>query len=799
MIISCALACAAASPGRARAEDPPKALLEGVRHYGAARFKRSLRALRKAARATRDPRTQAKIQLYMGCNYIELKEESAAREALHRALTLTPALKLDPESFKERVRRRLEQIKRHLFGVASFSSKRPGVLIRIDGKVWGVTPQKELAVPAGLHWLELRHQGRALLRRRWSVSPGQEDLFTVSARGVGAAAKAAVEVRRQLVKPGRACSRDGWCWENPLPRGRSRFYGIWGSGPDDVFLVGSGNSVLHYDGQSWLSMPLPAGSVWRWRGIWGNGPTNVYAVGAYGSVARYDGRRWTTAVPRRSITDSHLHSVWGSSPSNVITVGYKGAILQYDGSRWHDRSPGWPHDLASVWGSGPSNVFAVGGIILRYDGVQWVRMKRPPKANQRFRDVWGTGPTNVFLTGLSRKGTISRFDGKAWRAMAHPLKGYGGRGLWMVVTGVWGTGPLSVWATVDSGQILRFDGKQWRGEAILPVGRLEDIWGSGPSDIYVVGAGTSVVRYDGKRWVSMSRSFCKKNLVRVSVYGPDRVQALSQRGRLYRYDGKAWSAGHSVPIGHATSYLFKVKLPKGTFNRQGRPYVNLTIKAFKHRSFSIWNPAGRTWKNVKLPPDAEHPLHDVWRSPGGQLFAVGQSGAAFRHDGKAWRATKTGTKARLLGVWGSSERNVLAVGATGAVLRFDGRRWRRMRLPAARVHKLSLRELILNDVWGSGPKNVFAVGVAGVVVRYDGRRWRLMPTPTGRSLNAVWGSGPKDVYAVGNKGVVLHFNGKAWRAVDSGTAYDLFSVAGSSPENVYVVGERGALLHLGPR
>ena len=58
--------------------------------------------------------------------------------------------------------------------------------------------------------------------------------------------------------------------------------GVWGSGPADVFAVGEGGTVLHYDGQSWESMAFLTGA--RLYGVWGSGPADVFAVGEGGTV-----------------------------------------------------------------------------------------------------------------------------------------------------------------------------------------------------------------------------------------------------------------------------------------------------------------------------------------------------------------------------------------------------------------------------------------------------------------------------------------------------------------------------------
>ena len=67
---------------------------------------------------------------------------------------------------------------------------------------------------------------------------------------------------------------------------------IWGTSSSDVFAVGSGNAIFHYNGQDWTLM---------------NEMTNEIAI---------------------------LNSVWGSSSTNVIAGGYNGKMMQYDGKVW---------------------------------------------------------------------------------------------------------------------------------------------------------------------------------------------------------------------------------------------------------------------------------------------------------------------------------------------------------------------------------------------------------------------------------------------------------------------------------
>jgi hypothetical protein len=63
------------------------------------------------------------------------------------------------------------------------------------------------------------------------------------------------------------------------------FTGVWGSSPSDVFAVGDGGAILHYDGSAWSAMS--SGTSIYFTGIWGSSPSNVFAVGDSGAILHY--------------------------------------------------------------------------------------------------------------------------------------------------------------------------------------------------------------------------------------------------------------------------------------------------------------------------------------------------------------------------------------------------------------------------------------------------------------------------------------------------------------------------------
>jgi hypothetical protein len=70
-------------------------------------------------------------------------------------------------------------------------------------------------------------------------------------------------------------------------------YGIWGTSSTDVFAVGANGAVLHYDGNTWDSMPT--GVKYGLTGVWGSSGTDVFAVGTYGMIL-YPGKQSTCST-----------------------------------------------------------------------------------------------------------------------------------------------------------------------------------------------------------------------------------------------------------------------------------------------------------------------------------------------------------------------------------------------------------------------------------------------------------------------------------------------------------------------
>lgn len=190
---------------------------------------------------------------------------------------------------------------------------------------------------------------------------------------------------------------NGTAWiDVPLPPSMEShaLFAVWGSSPTDVFAVGSiervGDDrpfVVRSNGSTWSPMSiqdLPPARHSRLYGVWGSGPNDVWAVGARGDfsmssavVTHWDGAAWTGVDLMLSPGDTRIEAIWGSGPNDVWAVGARGEsaalVLHWDGARWIERDAAGMPALTAITGRGPTEIAATGrdGTVWRWNGAAW--------------------------------------------------------------------------------------------------------------------------------------------------------------------------------------------------------------------------------------------------------------------------------------------------------------------------------------------------------------------------------------------------------------------------------------------
>jgi hypothetical protein len=205
--------------------------------------------------------------------------------------------------------------------------------------------------------------------------------------------------------------------------------GVWGSAPDDVFVVGGsegGAEVYHYDGSAWSGMDLPEDLpllVW----VHGFGPDDVWAVGVDGAAAHYDGSAWSAV---ETGTDQDLWGVWGPSSEELWVVGGDAdvgepLILHVQGGAWSEVALGEGENdrgattLFKVFGLGQT-AFIVGqhGLVLQLQDEAWRRVSAGAEANVDLIALWGESEDHMVAVGGRANARVSDWDGSTWTTVA---------------------------------------------------------------------------------------------------------------------------------------------------------------------------------------------------------------------------------------------------------------------------------------------------------------------------------------------------------------------------------------------
>ena len=260
----------------------------------------------------------------------------------------------------------------------------------------------------------------------WAASP--TDVFCVSRR--------AIQDRDFVIK------WDGAVWSMlELPTDRVDLLAVWGSDASDVWFVGS--KFLRWSGAQLVE--VTTGATVEFSDVHGTAADDVWAVGRGGAIMHFDGSVWS-AVP--SGTTENLHSVWARTRQDAWAIGPTGAIVHWDGSSWSPvTSPVGPAfgGFSAVWAAPPpatdARIANVDGV-LHWDGSSWTSMGLPSGSGAEV--FWGSSASDVWLAGR----TLLRWNGSRWAAVASlPY-----------VDSIWGTSSTDVWFGGRS--VVRWDGRR---------------------------------------------------------------------------------------------------------------------------------------------------------------------------------------------------------------------------------------------------------------------------------------------------------------------------------------------------
>lgn len=271
---------------------------------------------------------------------------------------------------------------------------------------------------------------------------------------------------------------------------------LWAANASDIWAVGDGGTILHYNGSVWTG--VNSGTVSVIEAIWGAASNDIWAVSDSAEVLHFNGTQWTKSKPF-PLTVRWLTDVWGNGPDDVWVVGggqqtqggaYRGIVAHWNGASWTllpSTNPSLGVWSRSVWTSGTNNVWIASatGILTHLEGTTWTDI-----GNQGLHAMAGTGASNVWFAG-SDNYSITHFDGTSLVPVTSPLGTSGG--YWR---GVFARTAADAWMVGSSGKIVHFDGATWALDpraAAVPAKELTGVWALGANDVWATGRAGTIV------------------------------------------------------------------------------------------------------------------------------------------------------------------------------------------------------------------------------------------------------------------------------------------------------------------
>lgn len=233
---------------------------------------------------------------------------------------------------------------------------------------------------------------------------------------------------------------DGSEWELVRIQPEQYLFGqytsVFGFENNDVWFGSS--IVVHWDGNSYI----PYGSNEGYPGgfyvnaIWGTSSSDMYFVGGGGSIVHYDGTNFTEM---ESGTDTQIIDIWGTDENHIWATaydnsvddthpeGYESVTLFYDGTSWEKlyvHSDGYWPDVTDSISGGMTSVWAfedtvyicsVSGIWAKpVNGNQGV-LHRPYLGfnSWGFKSIRGNGYNDIFITTPFSQ--TFHFNGHSWK------------------------------------------------------------------------------------------------------------------------------------------------------------------------------------------------------------------------------------------------------------------------------------------------------------------------------------------------------------------------------------------------
>jgi hypothetical protein len=262
---------------------------------------------------------------------------------------------------------------------------------------------------------------------------------------------------------------------------------IWGSGPNDVYIVGLVGMGDHFDGAQWTSLDTGTGA--HLKAVWGSGPNDVYIATESNALLHLggDAGAWDHQVFGAGVEFSDIK---GWSATDIYADGP--GVIHFDTNAWSN--PGidsGDYGVDKLWVTGPADAWgeSIYGGVYHYMGTSTVlSTDTGPKLEQYENSaIWASSDTDIYVTGAN---AILHYRGSGtWENQFPTPAPVDGGGEYL--SAIWGFDANTIYAVSQTGMLYRSGGDgRWVSQQ-LPApfaGSYPScIWGSAPDDVYIGG------------------------------------------------------------------------------------------------------------------------------------------------------------------------------------------------------------------------------------------------------------------------------------------------------------------------
>lgn len=206
------------------------------------------------------------------------------------------------------------------------------------------------------------------------------------------------------------------------------------------------HGLLHYDG-TWTVMTSP--TTQYLNGVWGRAANDVYAVGEGGAIFHYDGRVWE---PLETGTPNSLYAIGGSA-TQVYAVGVR-TVVRHAGASWTSIGVATGSVVDVTLGSAPGEELVLGQAALYQRRTQGlVAISGVPATSEGYAGVWASG-SEMFVGDAD--GNVHHYNGASWSTQA--VENY------EIMHALWGSDPDNVYAASKDARLVHYNGAGWSSE-----------------------------------------------------------------------------------------------------------------------------------------------------------------------------------------------------------------------------------------------------------------------------------------------------------------------------------------------